>query len=95
MRAVGIKTLKNKLSEYIRVASHGETILVTDRDRVVAEIGPPQPGRSEHVSDALLAEIIRHGWLRPPLTTSSRVPQRKPVARLAEILSELDEDRAD
>ena len=32
--------LKNKLSEYIRVASNGETILVTDRDRVVAEIGP-------------------------------------------------------
>jgi antitoxin (DNA-binding transcriptional repressor) of toxin-antitoxin stability system len=95
MRAVGIKMLKNKLSEYIRVASNGETILVTDRDRVVAEIGPPQPGRAEYVSDALLAEIIRHGWLRPPLTTSSRLPSRKPVAPLAEVLRELDDDRAE
>ena len=34
MRAVGIKVLKNKLSEYVRLAEHGETVLVTDRDRV-------------------------------------------------------------
>jgi antitoxin (DNA-binding transcriptional repressor) of toxin-antitoxin stability system len=37
MRAVGIKVLKNKLSEYVRLAERGETILVTDRDPVVAE----------------------------------------------------------
>ena len=34
MRAVGIKNLKKKLSEYIRMASEGETVLVTDRDRL-------------------------------------------------------------
>ena len=38
MRSVGIKLLKNKLSEYIRLAAGGETVLVTDRDRVVAEL---------------------------------------------------------
>jgi antitoxin (DNA-binding transcriptional repressor) of toxin-antitoxin stability system len=43
MRSVGIKLLKNKLSEYIRLAAGGETVLVTDRDRVVAELGPPAP----------------------------------------------------
>jgi hypothetical protein len=31
MRAVGLKTLKNKLSEYVRLAANGETVLVTDR----------------------------------------------------------------
>ena len=41
MRAVGLKVLKNKLSEYVRLAQGGETILVTDRDRVVAELTPP------------------------------------------------------
>ena len=46
MRSVDLKTLKNKLSEYIRLAAGGETVLVTDRDRVVAEIGPPGPARS-------------------------------------------------
>ena len=46
MRAVGVKVLKNKLSEYVRLAESGETVLVTDRDRVVAELGPPRPGRA-------------------------------------------------
>jgi len=41
MRAVGLKTLKNKLSEYVRLVAGGETVLGTDRDRVVAEIVPP------------------------------------------------------
>jgi len=67
MRAVGLKTLKNKLSEYIRLAARGETVLVTDRDRVVAEIVPPQSGRADTLSDARLAEAVRRGWLRPPL----------------------------
>ena len=31
MHSVGIKTLKNKLSEYVRAAAAGETVLVTDR----------------------------------------------------------------
>jgi antitoxin (DNA-binding transcriptional repressor) of toxin-antitoxin stability system len=40
-RAVGIKMLKNKLSEYVRLAASGETVLVTDRDSV-AELSPPR-----------------------------------------------------
>jgi antitoxin (DNA-binding transcriptional repressor) of toxin-antitoxin stability system len=59
MRSVGIKLLKNKLSEYIRLAAGGETVLVTDRDRVVAELGPPAPDRSPVVSDALLLDAVR------------------------------------
>jgi antitoxin (DNA-binding transcriptional repressor) of toxin-antitoxin stability system len=95
MRAVGIKTLKNRLSEYVRVAAGGETVLVTDRDRVVAELGPPQPGRAVEVSDALLADVVRRGWLRPPISPSEARPPRNPVAPLAELLGELDEDRSD
>jgi antitoxin (DNA-binding transcriptional repressor) of toxin-antitoxin stability system len=95
MRAVGIKVLKNKLSEYVRVAADGETVLVTDRDRVVAELGPPQPGRAVEVSDALLADVVRRGWLRPPIASSEALPPRKPVAPLADLLQELDADRSD
>lgn len=38
MHSIGIKTLKNRLSEFVRVAAAGETVLVTDRGRVVAEL---------------------------------------------------------
>lgn len=95
MRAVGIKVLKNKLSEYVRVAAEGETVLVTDRDKVVAELGPPQAGRSPAVSDALLADVVRRGWLRPPVVTSESLPERRPVAPLADLLRELTDDRGD
>ena len=47
MRAVGIKILKNRLSEYVRLAASGESVLVTDRDRVVAQLGPPPPQRAD------------------------------------------------
>ncbi|HVN27448.1 MAG TPA: hypothetical protein VMT64_03130 [Candidatus Binataceae bacterium] len=40
MKAVGVKQLKARLSEYLRQAKAGETILVTDRDEVVAELRP-------------------------------------------------------
>jgi antitoxin (DNA-binding transcriptional repressor) of toxin-antitoxin stability system len=95
MRSVGIKLLKNRLSEYVRLAAGGETVLVTDRDRVVAELGPPAPGRSPLVSDALLLDAMRQGWISPPLSATGDLPARKPVMKLSEILHDLREDRAD
>ena len=95
MRAVGLKTLKNKLSEYIRLAAGGETVLVTDRDRVVAEIVPPQSGRADLLGDAQLADAVRRGWLRPPLLPGAGAPPRAAVAKLADLLCELASDRTD
>lgn len=95
MRAIGIKALKNRLSEYVKVAATGETVLVTDRDRVVAEIGPPRPGRAAHSSDALLADAVRQGWLKPPVMVGADLPARQPVMRLDELLDELAGDRSE
>lgn len=95
MRSVGLKVLKNKLSEYVRLAARGETILITDRDRVVAEITPPRMERAEILADAQLAEAVRRGWLRPPLLPSGTVPEGRGVATLAELLDELDADRSE
>ncbi len=95
MRAVGIKVLKNKLSEYVKLAAGGETVLVTDHDRVVAELGPPRPGRAEVLEDAQLAEAVRKGWLAPGVRSNQGPPPRRPVAPLSEILAGLEEDRAD
>ena len=40
MKAVGVKQLKARLSEYLRHVRAGETILITDREEVVAELRP-------------------------------------------------------
>lgn len=95
MRAVGLKILKNRLSEYVRLAANGETVLVTDRDRVVAELVPPQAGRARASADALLADAVRQGWLTPPLLPGPGVPPRAPVTSLKVLLEELAQDRAD
>jgi antitoxin (DNA-binding transcriptional repressor) of toxin-antitoxin stability system len=95
MRAVGIKVLKNKLSEYVRLAEGGETILVTDRDRVVAELGPPREGRAPLLADAQLAEAVRHGWITPPALPPGAPPPRKPIMSFQDLLRELEQDRED
>lgn len=97
MRSVGLKVLKNRLSEYVRLAASGETVLVTNRDRVVAELVPPRETRSPVLADAMLAEAVRRGWVTPPLVASRAGPSppRAPVAPLAEVLEELERDRAD
>ena len=95
MRSVGIKTLKNKLSEYIRLAASGETVLVTDRDRIVAELVPPRSDRSPLLTDALLTDAVRNGWLKPPSIVESGPPPRIPVASAAELMAELAKDRSD
>jgi antitoxin (DNA-binding transcriptional repressor) of toxin-antitoxin stability system len=40
MKTVGVKQLKARLSEYLRLVRSGEVVLVTDRDEVVAELRP-------------------------------------------------------
>lgn len=94
MRAVGLKVLQKKLSEYIRLAARGETVLVTNRNRVVAEISPPRAERNPPLADAVLADVVRAGWLTPPLLVdSSSPPPLKPVAPVRQLLDELAADR--
>ncbi len=95
MRAVGLKVLKNKLSEYVRLAAGGEMVLITDRDRVVAELVPLAQGRGQTVDDVALADLVRQGWLTPPLIGPSGDVPRRPVLPFTTLLEELDRDRAD
>lgn len=95
MRAVGIKTLKNKLSEYVRLAAAGETVLIADRDQVVAQLGPPEAARSEAVADALLADAVRRGLVTPAALPPGPPPDAPPVAHLSDLLRELDQDRSE
>ena len=64
MKAVGIRELKNKLSEYIRQVARGERILVTDRGSVVAELRPPSSVSAEEVRYPRLLELANHGQVR-------------------------------
>ncbi len=95
MYAIGISELKNRLSEYIRLAAAGERVLVTDRDRVVAELTAPQGGTAETVPDAVIVDLVRKGLATPPLVRERRPPPPHGDWKLADILADLDADRVD
>ncbi len=57
MKAVGVKQLKARLSEYLRLVRAGETILITDRDEVVAELRPARRQRRDAGDD--LDELLQ------------------------------------
>ncbi len=100
VKAVGIKTLKARLSEYVRLAKAGETILITRREEVVAQIGParhqvPPPGTLEQVLDRMAEEGIltraalrkEEGW------TWKTEGLGLPPGTAQKILDEIREDR--
>lgn len=96
MRSVGLKVLKNKLSEYVRLAERGETVRVTDRGRPVAELVPPQPERDAPSADERWATAVRAGLITPArIRGAGPPPAGKPVMTLEELMDELERDRAD
>jgi prevent-host-death family protein len=100
MQKVGLKTLKNKLSEYVRLAASGETVVITDRGRPVAEIVPPRgdpPSAEGRLLSAFEQRGLREGWLRPAVIRDGSPPPRKPIKGLTleQLMAELDEDRED
>jgi prevent-host-death family protein len=93
MRTVGLKILKNKLSEYVRLAAAGETVVITDRGRVVAEIVPPR----QHEHETFVERGAREGWIRPAKKPFQPLPPLEPVPGLTldQLLADLDRDRED
>jgi antitoxin (DNA-binding transcriptional repressor) of toxin-antitoxin stability system len=94
MRAVGLRELKNRLSEYVRQVRSGEGVLVTDRGEVVAELNPPGQAAAEHAVPSGLIALARRGLMTlgapnnaAPYPALPRLLRRRRTAQL------LDEER--
>ncbi len=98
MKAVGVKELKARLSEYLRYVRAGEPVLITDRGEVVAELRPTAatyaaPGPDPEI-EALVAEgevaspaFAKEGWIW------SAEGRGLPTGSAAALLSTLREER--
>lgn len=93
MKQVGLRELKNRLSEYVRLVRAGEQ--VTDRGQVVAELIPPASAPGPDPA-ARLAVLERRGLLRPPSAEGRlryrRLPRLVPAGTVQRLL---DEDRGE
>jgi antitoxin (DNA-binding transcriptional repressor) of toxin-antitoxin stability system len=99
MKEVGIRELKNRLSEYIRQVREGEVIMVTDRGEVVAELRLPAEPENELLRKYPgLAEMARKVLVRLPLKPNGpgaypRLPSVTPPGTAARLLDEIRGDR--
>jgi antitoxin (DNA-binding transcriptional repressor) of toxin-antitoxin stability system len=99
MKSVGVKQLKSRLSEYLRLARSGETVLVTDRDEVIAELRPTRarPAAADSLDD-LLDSLAERGEV-----TRASLPKRRwkwqagglglPAGSAIALLDEIRSDR--
>ena len=65
---VGVAELRQNLSRYLRRVERGERLLVTDRNRPVAELGPPPTTGAELdrlIADGRVSRPIRSGLPEP------------------------------
>ncbi|MES2178967.1 MAG: prevent-host-death family protein [Gemmatimonadota bacterium] len=97
MRTIGIRELKAQLSQAIRDVQGGETLLVTDRGRVVAELRRPDAAQSAAGTPQAraLARMVADGHLK--VAERQRVwyaasPLRSEAGLARELL---DEERGD
>lgn len=82
--SVGVAELRQNLSVYLRRVRNGERLLVTDRNRPVAELGPaPSTGPD-------LDRLIAEGRVSPPLR--SGLPESLDLTGDARVLSRALED---
>ena len=72
-RSVGIKQLKARLSEYLRLVRTGETVLITARDEVVAELRPVRRQAPAALSIEERLGLGRVGRAHPPEPPEGRL----------------------
>jgi len=63
VKTVGLRELKNRLSEYVREVRTGQAVVVTDRGQVVAELRSPGQGVLGTKVDPTVARLVNRGLL--------------------------------
>ncbi|PYR70964.1 MAG: toxin-antitoxin (TA) system antitoxin [Acidobacteria bacterium] len=92
MKTVGVRELKNRLSEYLRHVRSGEGLLITDRGEVVAEMGPPGHAAGDASVPPGLVALAKRGLVTPGSQGDAKLypalPRRRRRFRASQLLDE-------
>ncbi len=81
IRTTNIRTLKDRLSAFLRDVQRGDVVLVTDRGRVVAEIRQPTVGSPEASPvEARARRLVEDGVLKLGLPNTAKAYRRPGIA---------------
>lgn len=93
MFTVGVRELKNKLSHYVARARSGETVVITDRGQIVAELSPPSHHPKTGRPAITLDDLRRKGVLYGGGSNESSLYPSMPRLLKRSVSSLLDEER--
>ena len=94
MSTIGLRDLKNQLSKYVERAKSGETVSITDRGQVVAELNPPKRISSNGEPTTTLDELRRKGLLYGGgANDPSLYPLMPHALKRSSVMGLLDEER--
>jgi len=94
MKSVGLRELKNRLSEYIRQVRSGEGVVVTDRGEVVAKLIPPGQGVEGRGVASGLEVLARRGQLTLGASNDAALyPKLPPLHKRGRAIELLAEER--
>ena len=74
MSTVGVRELKNRLTQYLRRTKQGDEVVVTERGKPIALIQPIQSAERAASLDARLARLAAQGLVT--------LPTRAPLKRV-------------
>ena len=95
MKTAGVREVKDRLSEFLRLVKTGEQVLITDRGEVVAMLGPPDPA-FEEAEFPILERMVREGRAtRGERNRPELYPPQEPRITREELERLLDEERSD
>ena len=92
MTTVGVRELKNHLSQHLRRVRRGHRIVVTERGKAIATIEPVDAPAVPEWAKQMIREGKARWSVGKPL--GARTPRHAPDARLAEAVVEDRDDRA-
>ena len=64
MISVGVRDLKNQLSQYLQYVKHGERVVITEHNRIIAEISLPREGQDNQDIESVLERLAVAGKLQ-------------------------------
>ena len=94
MITVGVRDLKNQLSQYLQYVKDGEKVVVTEHNKIIAEISVPKKEGELTAVEEKLARLSKEGLIIPAKRRKSCVkpPQIKEKLDWESIYQKIRED---
>jgi len=88
---VGIRELKNKLSDYLRRVKAGETIIITEHGRTIGQLIPVKPSIEE--KNQLMVDAGQADWNGKKLPIGQLIPVKPSIEEKNQLM--VDAGQAD